>query len=115
MNDIRHARIADILDLANDCNLADSENAYDWTIPKMATSVVCPLHRAVRGLLDADYNDYLNAHAAAINGGKQPMLLSDFKEEIMMRFDDNRVYGKPNAVTHNINCVIADNPPTLEV
>mgnify|MGYP003132471629 CR=1 FL=1 len=114
MNDIRHAKIADLLDLAWDCNMADSEDAYGWTIPKMATSVVCPLHRAIRGLLDADYNDYLNAHAAALDGGKQPMLRSDFKDEIMLRFDDNRVHGKPHAVTHFINCVIADNPPTAE-
>ena len=85
MNDIRHAKIAQLLDLAWDCNMADSEDAYGWTIPKMANSVVCPLHRAIRGLLDADYNDYLNAHAAALDGGKQPMLRCDFKDEVMLR------------------------------
>ena len=117
MNDIRHAKIAQLLEIAWDCNLADSEDAHGWTIPKMATSVVCPLHNAVRGLLDADYNDYLNAHAAALDGGKQPMLRCDFKDEVMLRFDDNRVGGGRNkkaSVTHFINCVIADNPPTKE-
>ena len=117
MNDIRHAKIAQLLDLAWDCNMADSEDAYGWTIPKMANSVVCPLHRAIRGLLDADYNDYLNAHAAALDGGKQPMLRCDFKDEVMLRFDDNHVgngRNKKASVTHFINCVIADNPPTKE-
>ena len=111
MNDIRHVKIAQLLDLAWDCNLADSEDAQGWTIPKMANSVVCPLHNAVRGLLDADYNDYLNAHAAALDGGKQPMLRSDFKDAVMMQFNDDMVVA-PYAVTSSINIVINDNPPT---
>ena len=113
MKDIRHVKIAQLLDLAWDCNLADSEDAQGWTIPKMANSVVCPLHQAIRGLLDADYNDYLNAHAAALDGGKQPMFRSDFKDAVMLRFDDNHVVAS-HSVTHFINCVIADNPPTAE-
>lgn len=111
--EFRHIKIAELLDLKMVCNMSDTEEAYGWTTPSMAYSVCNPLHMAVRGMLDADYDNYLDAHAEAIDGGKQPMPRSEFKEAVMEQFNDDIVVA-PHAVTSSINIVINDNPPTGE-
>ena len=101
MTDYRHAKIAELLAIAWACNAADSENAPEWTTPSMAGDVVNPLFKAVRGLLDADYDDWLVA------GGTGELMRSDFKDQVCDQIMNNDVQEGYN-VTSIINYVLGD-------
>jgi len=103
MTEYRHNKIAELLAIIWACNDADSDNADHrpaWTSPKMANSVVCPLFQAVRGLLDADYDEWL------IAGGTN-MVRSEFKDKVVEQIMDNTVQEGYN-VTSIINFVLGD-------
>ena len=101
MTEYRHAKIADLLAIMWACNAADSDNAPEWTRPEMASSVVCPLFQAVRGLLDADYDDWL------IGGGTGELMRSDFKDQVIDQIMNDSVQEGYN-VTSIINYVLGD-------
>ena len=103
MTEYRHAKIAELLAIIWSCNVADSDNPDQrpaWTSPKMANSVVCPLFQAVRGLLDADYDDWLVA-------GGTNMMRSEFKDRVIESLIDNNTQEGYN-VTSIINYVLGD-------
>jgi hypothetical protein len=67
----------------------------------MAGNVVNPLFNAVRGLLDADYDDWLVA------GGTGELMRSDFKDRVCDQIMDNGTQEGYN-VTSIINYVLGD-------
>jgi hypothetical protein len=101
MTEYRHAKIAELLAIAWACNAADSENAPEWTTPSMAGDVVNPLFKAVRGLLDADYDDWLVA------GGTGELMRSGFKDQVCDQIMNERTQEGYN-VTSIINYVLGD-------
>ena len=113
MTEYRHNKIAELLAIIWACNNADSDNADHrpaWTSPKMASSVVSPLFQAVRGLLDADYDDWL------ISGGTdeqyeklfgERMMRSEFKDKVVEQIMSDTVQEGYN-VTSIINFVLGD-------
>jgi len=102
IREYRHQKIADILAIAWACNDADSDNAPKWTTPSMAGDVVTPLFKAVRGLLDADYDDWL----VAIGAGRT-LMRSDFKDQVIVRITDDSIQEGYN-VTSIIDYVLAN-------
>lgn len=101
MTEYRHAKIAELLTIIWACNAADSDNAPEWTTPSMAGDVVNSLFKAVRGLLDADYDDWL------IGGGTGELMRSDFKDQVELQIMNNDVQEGYN-VTSIINYVLGD-------
>ena len=101
MTEYRHAKIADLLVIAWACKAADSDNAPEGTTPSMAGDVVNSLFKAVRGLLDADYDDWLVA------GGTGELMRSDFKDRVCDQIMDNNTQEGYN-VTSIINFVLGD-------
>ena len=100
MRAYRHQKIADILAIAWACNDADSDNPPKWTTPSMAGDVVTPLFKAVRGLLDADHDDWLVA-------GGTNFIRSDFKDQVIDQITDDSVQEGYN-VTLIIDYVLAN-------
>jgi len=104
MTEYRHTKIAELLSIMWACNNADSDNPDHrpaWTTPAMAGDVVNPLFKAVRGLLDADYDDWLVA------GGTGELTRSAFKNRVTEQIIDNNTqegYG----VTQAVNIVLND-------
>lgn len=117
MTAYRHEKIAELLIMIWACNNADSDNPDHrpaWTSPKMTTSVVCPLFQAVRGLLDADYDDWL------ISGGTDEqyeklfgkrMMRSEFKDRVIEVIIDNPATSTGANVTSIINFVLDECDP----
>ena len=101
MRAYRHQKIADILAIAWACNDADSDNAPKWTTPSMAGDVVTPLFKAVRGLLDADYDDWMVA------GGTGELMRSDFNDQVCNQIIDDSVQ-EGHKVTSIIDYVLAN-------
>ncbi len=94
MRAYRHQKIADILAIAWACNAADSDNPPEWTTPKMAGDVVTPLFKAVRGLLDADYDDWLVAGGTDEQYEKlfgERMTRSGFKDQVIDQITSDSV------------------------
>ena len=101
MRAYRHQKIADLLAIMWACNAADSDNAPEWTTPSMAGDVVTPLFKAVKGLLDADYDDWLVA------GGTGELMRSDFKDQVIDKIMNDTVQEGYN-VTSIIDYVLAN-------
>jgi len=101
MTEYRHAKIAELLAIMWACNAADSDNPPTWTRPAMAGTVCNPLMKAVRGLLNADYDDWL------IGGGTGELMRSDFNDQVIDQIMNNTVQEGYN-VTSIINYVLGD-------
>ena len=105
MTAYRHEKIAELLIIIWACNAADSDNPDHrpaWTTPAMAGDVVNPLFKAVKGLLDADYDDWL------IGGGTGELMRSAFKDRVIEQIIDNPATSSGGNVTSIINSVLRE-------
>jgi len=110
MTEYRHAKIAELLAIIWACNAADSDNAPAWTTPKMAGDVVNSLFKAVRGLLDADYDDWLVVGGTDEQYEKlfgDRLTRSGFKDQVCDQIMNDSVQEGYN-VTSIINYVLGD-------
>ena len=104
-NILRHEKIAELLVMFWECNLASADEKElrpDWTIPKMEVTVCHALSQAIRGMLDADYDEWL------ISGGTGTLSRGDFKEKVINYFIDYNSTAQIQ-VSHAINTVITNN------
>lgn len=99
-NILRHQKIAELLVIYWDCNLADADEKElrpDWTSSGMEDTVCNGLSQAIRGMLDADYDEFI---APQFN---KKISRSEFKEKVMEYLMHNEVKDQffvSHAITH---------------
>ena len=94
-NIIRHQKIAELLVIFWECNLADKKLLPDWTSSGMEDTVCNGLSQAIRGMLDADYDFYPQF--------SKKISRSEFKEKVMEYLMDNFAKDQStvsDAITH---------------
>lgn len=107
-NILRHQKIAELLVIFWECNLASADEKEvrpDWTIPKMESTVCNALTQAIRGMLDADYDEFIVSRISVPN---VKISRSDFKEKVMEYLIDNEAKDQ-FIVSHAITHVYSEN------
>ena len=103
-NTLRHKKIAELLVIFWECNLADAEEKElrpDWTSSGMEGTVCNGLSQAIRGMLDADYDEFITSRF------NERISRSEFKEKVMEYLMDN--FAKDQfTVSHAITHVYAE-------
>ena len=103
-NILRHKKIAELLVIFWDANLASADEQEvrpDWTSSGMEDTVCNGLSQAVRGMLDADYNEFIGSQF------NERISRSEFKEKVMEYLMDNEVKDQ-FTVSHAIIHVYAE-------
>lgn len=103
-NILRHQKIAELLVIYWECNLASSDEKElrpDWTSSGMESKVCNGLSQAIRGMLDADYDELI---ASQLN---ERILRSEFKEKVIECLMDNFAQDQ-FTVSHAIQMAIEE-------